>query len=89
MSTQTIAVHLPDGAIREVPSGTTPFDIANAISPRLAAACVVARITPVAAPRTRPPQPMARLAKRPCTPPKTQPARALSTLHTADCRRSP
>jgi threonyl-tRNA synthetase len=47
MSTQTISVHLPDGAIREVPAGTTPFDIANAISPRLAAASVVARLTPV------------------------------------------
>jgi len=47
MSTPTIAVHLPDGAIREVPAGTTPFDIANAISPRLAAASVVARLTPV------------------------------------------
>ncbi len=49
MSTQTIAIHLPDGAIREVPIGTTPLDIATSISPRLAAACVVARITPVAA----------------------------------------
>ena len=48
MSNQTIAVHLPDGAVREVPSGTTPLDIANSISPRLAAASVVARITPVA-----------------------------------------
>jgi threonyl-tRNA synthetase len=48
MSTQTIAVHLPDGAIREVPVGTTPFDIANSISPRLAAASVVARLTPIA-----------------------------------------
>ena len=47
MSTQTIAVHLPDGAIREVPSGTTPLDIANSISPRLAAVAVVARLTPV------------------------------------------
>jgi threonyl-tRNA synthetase len=47
MSTQTIAVHLPDGAIREVPAGTTPLDIANSISPRLAAAVVVARLTPV------------------------------------------
>ncbi|HEY6845015.1 MAG TPA: threonine--tRNA ligase [Terracidiphilus sp.] len=45
MSAQTISVHLPDGAIREVPVGTTPFDIANAISPRLAAASVVARLT--------------------------------------------
>ncbi|MGA9672893.1 MAG: threonine--tRNA ligase [Terracidiphilus sp.] len=47
MSTQTIAVHLPDGAIREVPAGTTPLDIANSISPRLAAAAVVARLTPL------------------------------------------
>ncbi len=47
MSTQTIAVHLPDGSIREVPSGTTPLEIANSISPRLAAASVVARLTPV------------------------------------------
>jgi threonyl-tRNA synthetase len=49
MSANLISVHLPDGAIREVPSGTTPFDIANAISPRLAAASVVARLTPLAA----------------------------------------
>jgi threonyl-tRNA synthetase len=42
-----IAVHLPDGAVREVPAGTTPLEIANAISPRLAAASVVARVTPL------------------------------------------
>jgi threonyl-tRNA synthetase len=48
MSTQTIAVHLPDEAVREVPAGTTPLDIANSISPRLAAASVVARLTPLA-----------------------------------------
>src|SRR3954467_5802144 len=47
MSSNTIAIHLPDGAVREVPAGTTPFDIANSISPRLAAAAVVARVTPV------------------------------------------
>jgi len=47
MSTQNIAVHLPDGSIREVPVGTTPLDIANSISPRLAAASVVARLSPV------------------------------------------
>jgi threonyl-tRNA synthetase len=47
MSTQTIAVHLPDGAVREVPVGTTPLEIANSISPRLAAASVVARLVPV------------------------------------------
>jgi threonyl-tRNA synthetase len=49
MSTQNIAVHLPDGAIREVPVGTTPLEIANSISPRLAAVSVVARLTPLAA----------------------------------------
>jgi len=47
MSKSTIAIHLPDGAIREVPAGTTPLEIANSISPRLAAASVVARITPL------------------------------------------
>ena len=49
MSTNSISVHLPDGAVREVPVGTTPLDIAMAISPRLAAVSVVARLTPVAA----------------------------------------
>ena len=48
MSTQNIAVHLPDGSVKEVPQGTTPLEIANSISPRLAAASVVARITPLA-----------------------------------------
>jgi threonyl-tRNA synthetase len=47
MSKQTIAIHLPDGAVREVPSGTTPLEIANSISPRLAAVSVVARLAPV------------------------------------------
>src|SRR3954462_8008682 len=47
MSSNTIAIHLPDGAVREVPAGTTPLDIANSISPRLAAAAVVARLTPL------------------------------------------
>jgi threonyl-tRNA synthetase len=42
-----IKIQLPDGSIREVPSGTTPFDIANSISPRLAVAVVVARIKPL------------------------------------------
>src|SRR5471030_1753012 len=43
-STANISVQLPDGSIREVAAGTTPLEIANAISPRLAAAVVVARI---------------------------------------------
>jgi threonyl-tRNA synthetase len=49
MNAKTIAVHLPDGAIREVPAGTTPLEIANSISPRLAAASVAARLTPAGA----------------------------------------
>jgi threonyl-tRNA synthetase len=62
MSMNTIAVHLPDGSIREVPSGTTPLDVANSISPRLAAASVAARISPVA---TRPDQSFARDGQAP------------------------
>jgi threonyl-tRNA synthetase len=54
MSKQTIAVHLPDGAIREVPIGTTPLEIANSISPRLAAVSVVARLTPLASAASTP-----------------------------------
>ncbi|HET6207749.1 MAG TPA: threonine--tRNA ligase [Terracidiphilus sp.] len=50
MSKNTIAIHLPDGAVREVPAGTTPLEIANSISARLAAASVVARLTPLASP---------------------------------------
>ena len=45
-----IKVQLPDGSIREVVHGTTPYDIAMNISPRLAAAVVVARIRPLAVP---------------------------------------
>ena|GEM_PF-3931909 len=44
---ESIKIQLPNGSIREVPKGTTPFDIANSISPRLAAAVVVARIKPL------------------------------------------
>ena len=43
-----IRVQLPDGNIREVPKGTTPLGIATAISPRLAAVVVVAKIKPMA-----------------------------------------
>jgi threonyl-tRNA synthetase len=49
VSKEQIRVQLPDGSQREVARGTTPFDIANSISPRLAAAVVVARIRPLAA----------------------------------------
>jgi len=44
----SIKIQLPDGSIREVPSGTTPLDIATSISPRLAAVVVVARIQSLA-----------------------------------------
>ena len=44
----TIRVQLPDGSVREVPKGSTPFDVATAISPRLAAAVVLAKIRPLA-----------------------------------------
>ncbi len=46
---QTIQVQLPDGAIKQVPSGTTAYQIASSISPRLADAVVLARIQPLAA----------------------------------------
>src|SRR5947209_9221939 len=39
-----INVTLPDGSRREVPQGTTPYDIAKSISPRLAEAALVAKI---------------------------------------------
>jgi threonyl-tRNA synthetase len=49
VSDKTIKVQLPDGSVREVPRGTTPLDVATSISPRLAAAVVVARIRPLTA----------------------------------------
>ena len=45
----SIKVHLPDGSIKEFPAGSTPLDVAQSISPRLAAAAVVARVRPLAA----------------------------------------
>jgi threonyl-tRNA synthetase len=47
VSEQTIKIQLPDGSVREVPRGTTAHDVAMSISPRLAAAVVVARIRPL------------------------------------------
>ena len=47
MSEQNIKIQLPDGSVREVPRGTTAYDVAMSISPRLAAAVVVARIRPL------------------------------------------
>ena len=41
---ETIQITMPDGAIREVPRGTTAAEIAQQISPRLAKEALVARI---------------------------------------------
>src|SRR6185312_15632116 len=43
-ATQTIKITLPDGSRREVPSGTTAYEIAKSISPRLADAALVAKV---------------------------------------------
>jgi threonyl-tRNA synthetase len=42
-----IQVELPDGTRKSFPNGATAFDVASSISPRLAAASVVARIRPL------------------------------------------
>ncbi|MHB2007744.1 MAG: TGS domain-containing protein, partial [Acidobacteriaceae bacterium] len=44
---RSIQVQLPDGSARTVPAGTTPLSIAASISPRLAAAAVVAQVSPI------------------------------------------
>ena len=43
----TIHITMPDGAVREVPLGTTAAEIAQQISPRLAKEALVARIAPI------------------------------------------
>ena len=43
---ELIHVKLPDGSVKEVPSGTTALDIAKGISPRLADAALAAQIKP-------------------------------------------
>ena len=48
MSQANIQVTLPDGSKKDVPSGTTPLDIARSISPRLADAALVAKVRPAA-----------------------------------------
>jgi threonyl-tRNA synthetase len=45
----SIQVQLPDGSVRQVPAGTTPREIAENISPRLAQAALVARVRPLQA----------------------------------------
>src|SRR5688572_25761828 len=44
LSMNEITVTLPDGSSRQVPAGTTPADIAAAISPRLAKAALAAAV---------------------------------------------
>jgi threonyl-tRNA synthetase len=46
-SANSIQVKLPDGATKEFAAGVTPLQVAQSISPRLAAASVVARIKPL------------------------------------------
>ncbi|MHB1702252.1 MAG: threonine--tRNA ligase [Acidobacteriaceae bacterium] len=54
MTQSTIEIHLPDGSIKTFPAGSTAHDVAMSISPRLAAAVVVARIKPVSTPQASP-----------------------------------
>jgi threonyl-tRNA synthetase len=42
-----IQIQLPDGSERTVAAGTTPYDIAQSISPRLASAAIAAQIRPL------------------------------------------
>ena len=42
-----IQVKLPDGTVKDFSAGVTPYQVAESISPRLAAAAVVARVRPV------------------------------------------
>src|ERR1700745_1132182 len=46
-SEKTTRVQLPDGSEKILPAGSTPLDVANSISPRLASAALVARIRPL------------------------------------------
>ena len=39
-----IQVTLPDGSVQSLPAGTSPLDVARAISPRLADDAIVARV---------------------------------------------
>ena len=46
-SGNSVHIKLPDGSLKQFSAGVTPFQVAESISPRLAAASVVARIKPV------------------------------------------
>src|SRR5690349_6807034 len=43
-ASETMKITLPDGSSRAVPRGTTPYEIAKSISPRLADAALVAKV---------------------------------------------
>src|SRR5260370_9503839 len=45
MHMEEIPITLPDGRVKEVSKGTTPADVARSISPRLADAALVARVS--------------------------------------------
>jgi threonyl-tRNA synthetase len=49
-----ISVTLPDGSVRQVPAGSTPADVAAAISPRLAKAAIAALVDGQLTDLTRP-----------------------------------
>jgi threonyl-tRNA synthetase len=49
IATSTIQIQLPDGSERTVPAGTTPYEIASSISPRLAAVAIAAQVRPLQA----------------------------------------
>jgi threonyl-tRNA synthetase len=44
---KSVQIKLPDGTLKEFTSGVTPLQVAQSISPRLAAASVVARVKPL------------------------------------------
>jgi len=46
-SENSVQVKLPDGSVKQFAAGVTPFAVAESISPRLAAASIVARIKPL------------------------------------------
>jgi threonyl-tRNA synthetase len=52
--TELLKISLPDGSVREVPSGSTPADIAAAIGPGLAKAALAARVNGELRDLTRP-----------------------------------
>ncbi len=56
IASDQIQIHLPDGSVKEFAAGSTAHDVAMSISPRLAAAALVARVRPIGAHRRQTPQ---------------------------------